>query len=809
MARLRDCIEAGRATGQITEQMGIELEHRVDGFSRGVMVRGGLSPEAAARMAEKQALESKAAEIALRKRQQALQAIRLEQAIRNAQSHPDGFSTGVMALLVKDLGGRAGYSNIDNRAKAILGTFHARFAEALQSYRTKNLGFSQDQEGLRNLVRELFDGNTGDPDAKAFAKMWSDVAEEARQRFNRAGGAIPKREDWGLPQYHDPLRVEKVGKDAWKREIIPMLDRERMLNERGVPMSDIEFELMLDRAYDRIVTSGLVDMMPGRVGGSKLANRHQDHRVLAFKTADDWLAYHDKYGHADIYTTLTDHLASMAHDIAKLEILGPNPEAAFRHLRDMAHKEGLSGLRMRFLESVWEVVSGRSNAAESVKFADVMQSTRNLLVSARLGGAFLSSISDIGFNVLTSRLNGMPATKVLARQLKLFNPAAEADRLAGVKMGMTAEAWLTRSMAANRMSEVTGANFSARVADITMRASLLSPWTEAGRKAFGMEFAGFVAEHTGKTFDDLPKPLRDGLRRYGFTPAEWDMLRATKPLEHRGVRYISPEELMKRTDLDEARRTQLATKWLEMVLTEMDYAVPTPDARVRAITTAGLKRGTIMGELVRNTMMFKSFPITVITTHLYRGALMHGLKNKASYLAALGISTTILGGMALQAKDLSRGKDPRPMDTPQFWQAAFVQGGGAGIYGDFLFSDANRFGQGIAMTAAGPWFDAANDVYSLLGSNFWQAVNGEETRFAPEMLQFIGSYTPGNSLWYTRLALEREVLDQAQLWADPKAQQRFRRIMRHAQREYGQDYWWRPGTTAPQRAPDIESAGGN
>ena len=31
------------------------------------------------------------------------------------------------------------------------------------------------------------------------------------------------------------------------------------------------------------------------------------------------------------------------------------------------------------------------------------------------------------------------------------------------------------------------------------------------------------------------------------------------------------------------------------------------------------------------------------------------------------------------------------MTTPAFWGAAFLQGGGMGLYGDFLFADLNRY----------------------------------------------------------------------------------------------------------------------
>lgn len=809
MANLTKCITEAVAAGRISAEKGQEWSKRIDDHEQMLNMSGEISPELARTRAEQAVFEAKRAEVALQRRQKALQTIAVHRMVQQAQRHPDGVGAGVMSLLVKDMGGRAGYSNVDNRAKAVLAQLQAKFSDVMDRYRTKAAGLVQDREGLRNMVKEIFGTSSGDANAKAAAQIWGEVAEMARQRFNKAGGAIPRREDWGMPQYHDPIRVQKVSKQEWIDEIIPMLDRQKMTDAAGNPLSDMDLRIMLDHSYDKIITNGLVDMMPGRIGGTKLANQRRDHRVLNFKDADAWLTYHDKYGHADIYTTLTDHITGMAHDIAKLEVLGPNPEASFRYMRDLAKKDGLEGTNMRMLESVWETVSGRANAAESVHFADFMQSVRNILVSAKLGSAFISSISDLGFLRQTAAFNGIPATKVLKRQLSLMNPANTADRRMAVKMQLTADAWVTRALAANRFTEVTGANFSAKMADFTMRASLLSAWTDAGRKAFGMEFQGMMAEQVGRSFDELPAALKSGFQRYGITPEEWDILRATDLLEHKGAQFFSPENLMKRQDLDEGARTGLATKIQEMILTETDYAVPTPDARVRTITTAGAKRGTVVGELARSGFMFKSFPITVITTHLYRGALQNGAKNKGAYLASIVASTTLLGAVALQMKELSRGKDPRSMDDPKFWASAFVQGGGAGIYGDFLFSDVNRFGGSLLKTTAGPMAQLAlEDIPKVTLGNVQEFVRGEDTNLAADLVQFSRSYTPGGSLWYTRLAFEREVLDQLQLMADPKARSKFRRIQRRRRRDYGQNYWWRPGAVTPRRAPDFETATG-
>ncbi len=36
----------------------------------------------------------------------------------------------------------------------------------------------------------------------------------------------------------------------------------------------------------------------------------------------------------------------------------------------------------------------------------------------------------------------------------------------------------------------------------------------------------------------------------------------------------------------------------------------------------------------------------------------------------------------------------------------------------------------------------------------------------------------------------------------------FRRIEQGARRDYGQRFWWRPGTVLPRRGPDLGAVGG-
>ena len=78
-----------------------------------------------------------------------------------------------------------------------------------------------------------------------------------------------------------------------------------------------------------------------------------------------------------------------------------------------------------------------------------------------------------------------------------------------------------------------------------------------------------------------------------------------------------------------------------------------------------------------------------------------------------------MGGVALQMKDVARGRDPRPINE-KFIFAAMAQGGGWGIFGDFLFSDMNRYGRGGMSTLAGPIYGVGEDAFRLTLGNIQQ-----------------------------------------------------------------------------------------
>ena len=58
-------------------------------------------------------------------------------------------------------------------------------------------------------------------------------------------------------------------------------------------------------------------------------------------------------------------------------------------------------------------------------------------------------------------------------------------------------------------------------------------------------------------------------------------------------------------------------------------------------------------------------------------------------------------------------------------------------------------------------------------------------------------------MWYARLAFERLIFDQLQSMIDPKWNSKKRRKIKKTRKEQGTDFWWRPGSTTPERPPKF------
>lgn len=802
-------------------------------------------------------------------RRQALQAIATARAQAQIAEFPGTPMEALARMVAFHADAKGSIQSMEYRARAIEADLLRQMIGTLEATNPRFFGMIENPIGVRDLVRELHGESTGNADAAAGARQFREIAEAARERFNRAGGDVGRLEDWGMPHHHSQVRVARAGQQAWRQQqaglrgaadrlrdvppppdfarehwvqdVLPALNRDRYLRDDGTRMDDAELVEVLRQVWTTIATGGINKTEPGRYpGAGARANRGSEARQLHFRSADAFLAYQAKYGERSAYEVIVGHIKGIAQDIAAVETFGPNPDQAFRLLSGEAVQQmtvanpAAAGRVQKHAiraEIMYNLAAGKTLPVASERMARFFDSVRNMLVANRLGSAVITSITDEGTMMRMAAVNNLPQVRLWANELKTMNLADVQEKRHAQRAGLALN---TLVASLNRFgNDGLGTAWSSKVATASLRASGLNAMTDARRRAFGTTYMSAVGQITRdfRTLAELDPLDHRILLSKGITEADFAVWRRAE-LEDWGSgnnTMLTPDAIYaipdaRLADLGDPRvlREQAATKLLGAALEEVDMAVIEPGVRERALMRANVQRGTWGGELIRSVLLFKSFPIAMITKHWERALSEPGAAGRVRGLAALTTTTTVLGMMALQASALRDGKDPFDMTDGRVWLAALLKGGALSIFGDFMFSQETQSGRGAVATTLGPVVSMGEEALALTWGNMIEASQGEETDFGAELVRFARGNTPGLSavmnLWYTRAAFDHLVMHDLQEFLSPGYLQR---MQDRAYREFGQTYWWQPGGTpidalnvsgqglAPERAPDLAAATGS
>lgn len=762
---------------------------------------------------------------------------RLDQALRNNE---------VVARVAKAfftrMEGVKNVPDVDLRHVAIRAMAWSKMDDLMGAMHRKIGGGLGNPALMDNIVRELFGHGTGDAEAVRFAKAWTETAEWLRAEYNAAGGAIPKLEGWALPQAHDNLLVRRASFEDWRDFTKPLLGDMRDART-GRPLLPDELDEALRAVYDTIRTEGWDKAEAGEFhGAGSLAARRLDHRFLHFKDADSWMAYQKRFG-GNAWDAMTGHIDGMSRDIASMQIFGPNPAYTVRWLRDVlmqdAQVRGSEGdIRQAAkaghdIANMWGVHSGEAMRSINPQFSRAWATVRQANAGSKLGGASITGLADLGFTHAMANYNGLNATRLVASFVKNLNPLSDADRALARKTGLLSSEYTSRArdLWQNHDTISKAHEISSRTAEGVMRLSGLHVLTSAGQAAIAREFMISVGENAGKAFHALDPKLQRVLSRYDIDAAHWDAIRGAGAfsIDHDDfgkVSMIRPDEVAARRDIDPALAQRAATRFYEMIEGEKRFGMPDAGASlgVRAMLNWGAgRRGTWIGEILHSASQFKQFPVSVINRSLTRAIYGDGTAlNRATFAANAIISTTVMGALIMQMKSIAGGKDPEPMESPAFWARAAMQGGALGIYGDFLkdylvlpgdSQKLARDSKSISDLIMGPTLQSVVDPVLRIGLHDTSlAASGElDGGMAPsnvgrEIAQFVRENTPGSNLWYARAAFNRILWDKLQTMIDPNAEGSFDRLTAKAEEQDHTRFWWAPGQSAPDHAPDLSNA---
>lgn len=657
---------------------------------------------------------------------------------------------------------------------------------------------------------------TGSPLAEGIAAAIRKWQEYGRLAANDAGAWIGKARGYITSTFHDQARIAK-DQGAWLESARAHFDLARMAEEMEVDPSELDG--ILENIW-RDLSSG-VHLKTGQPssapkGLQSVGKKLSHERVIHFRDADAWAAYNRDFGAGTLHEAVTAGLRRQARATALMATLGPNYEMNLdaivhdtlaRMRKEGAKPEALAQLQAdhrRYKRLYLAQLDGSLDIPGSDPLASAAAGVRTIQSMASLGGATLSSISDLATMLNGAKYQGANALEAVAGGMaKLFHGERSADRLAlWADLGVVLSS-LSGKLASRFTPDDTVGGRLGKLQHTFFTLNLQNRWTDSFREAVAEMLSANLARRVGDRFDALPEQLRTTLGLYGIDAGKWDIFRAQEAVELDGARFVAPRAL---DDLPDepfeaylsARninptgkrvrdlRREIARQFRAYFADQNGYMVLTPDQATRGMMKQGTQVGTGLGEALRFIMQFKSFPLAYTQRALGREIKQGGAMGVAGLIAL----TTLFGYAASVAKDTFKGIAPRDPRDPRTWLASFQQGGGAGLYGDVLFSQVleRRFGDAGAQLL-GPTFADVFGSYGLAGVAS-RAVQGEDAGAAA--VRFVKGNTPFLNLFYARLALDYAVFYRVQEWMNPGSLARMEQQM---QQRTGQDFIASPSET--------------
>lgn len=658
----------------------------------------------------------------------------------------------------------------------------------------------------------------GPDQAMEIAQVIRKWQERARKDQEHAGARVRALPGGIVRQSHDPARLRRAGFATWRDAVMPLLDGEKTAasaRDGGESTEDYLQGIYRDIVAGVPSHGGPVPPWHAPVAGSTAA-RGPLERVLHFRDGAAWSRYDKGFGRGSLREALLDGLQKAAGTTALMRVLGPCPQANFeavydivlQALRGRGDHDGMERLHRarRPLMARLGIVDGSSG--DGPHPAAVDRTVRALQRLDSLGKAVLPAVTDTpplaegaawqGRSLFLSLLRGM-------RRMVREHDATGQRRILSA-LGVFGEV-MSGDLAARFGAEAAPGRMT-RLQSLFFRASCLSWWTAAWREAAGAMLGHDLALEKELPWDALGKERQHELGLYGIDSRRWDILRSAGTRAADGRTYLTPDALddvgpevlaaclvregLEATEENMARlRSELRSQLRAYFQDRLDGDPLRPDTGPSARAQQA-SRASIPDGLLRFVMPFRHFPVARLQK-VWGGeqggqdAAWKGFFNQHGEFAdlvRLVLMQTVLGYMAMTAREMLDGQAPRDIDSPEAacatFTAAALRGGAMGTFGDLMFGEALRAGpEGRPGGRAGT-DDGIRDIWTRIHEG------GAPDK---DTLRAVMGLVPGQELWWVRGAFGWLLGHQLFELVNPGYD---RRLERRMAQENGQAFWMRP-----------------
>jgi len=763
----------------------------------------------------------------IEKKQEAYKVVRSAQAFATLKPKITGPNAvhNLSALLEHDYTGTFKYddavpSDVWTLSKTYQGYFSKDLMGFMERFRSKipgGLDFKVKArlEDTHQLIKGIFGESVKDDQIAGMVTAYSRANKAISIQLRKLGQPARYAENW-MPQNWDAASIQKAGEKEFVDHMVGALD---MSKTHGGFEDEAAFRVYLSDTYKDIVSNGYhtavkegtvgVEHAKGAGGGGMF-----NERSFQFKDADSFIVAHDKFGQGDHFENMIKAIEGATRELALTRVFGPSHYAVFHKLNNIAELEsmapsGKSTVPFKFKqafasnESVYRYLSGVTEGQRNPKVAEALSAVRSLRLGAVIGSAPLSSLTDFATTMSAAKIAGIPAFTAVRQYMKLvFN--GKATRAQAAAMGQVVDNMVTGSVSAARaVDERLGgkiSQFSTRATEAVIRVSGLALHTQSGKNAIQMAAHIEYAGQAGKTFKRLKGAQKKWLEFSGITASDWDIIRAavddTKS-------FIDPEKISK---------FEVLEKWLSSNNALARIAIPEPGAYTQTVLGAGYAPGSAGKEIRATVLQLQSYSISSlhVSSQLLRNNILFATSgSKLGYLVSTYAPALLLAAAGMQLKSLSSGKDLLDISDPGMWGSSFANL--FGVPGDLMQKAIKaRNPEDLALAISGPIPGLAVGIVMKAKQLGVDVGDGETDKVYKDIYDLVGTVlsgmTPGNNLWYTKLAIDRLVKDQLQKIVDPDADVAFARAARNQDNRTGQGNWWERGEVLPDRFPTIAEA---
>jgi hypothetical protein len=658
--------------------------------------------------------------------------------------------------------------------------------------------------------------------AQAIIKAYDGIQDGMR----KSGLMVNKVKNYFANQQymHDEVKIRNTEAPEWISDVRRLGDLKAMAEAMNVRVADLSSKNdIMQGMYDGLSTGehiGSTGNLGGTFTGDSMRVISQKPRKIIFKSADAAIEYRNKYSSRDYQSSVIGTINANCKKLAVLKTLGPSYE---RNIKEIAENFRKSSpvLETRKRLRAWidhdmmnqlKSVDGRASRPSNELAARVCSTIRAVKSMDSLGFAPISALTDVINSAGFLNRMGMGSNTLfdsLINMGKQFRSFSDEHKQLLAGNGVFTDGLMNDTYRdGNADGGVPG--WLAKKQAQFFKISGLHAWDERMKLNSLDTLMNRMAKFTDKKMDELDPSLQKRLGLFSIDSEAWDTIRKVNTAQLDGRNYLATSEfdslrphieadyiakglqddlLQKATD---KRLDQLKGQYFNFLMDGVQHMfLAAPDTATRYwMQGKGLQSGSFAGETARFIAQFKSFQIGYLRRALFDQMYQNhdsilfgknsymadmsaaGLKQKAhlaGYVAAL-----TMGGMAVNTiKDILKGKEPRSIFNPdgsinkKTIMAGFTQGGGSGIYGDFLFGDYNRFGGGLLETAAGPMAGTLSDAARIYSKARDNVANGKPADVGSNLTKFVASNTPFVNLYYTSAAFNYLFVNTLQEYMNP------------------------------------------